>query len=112
VTLLAKTGNDSSAELRRGEFFLWFFWNLGLIYVCSQFIASRALLIYLYGWSRVQSQHLRILAMPKGRAWPVSNGDLLTRGHSIHFLVGVVSWIALFVLTYPAVRRILPRRRT
>ena len=103
---------DSTAELRRGEFFLWLFWNLGLIYISSKFIATWLLLIHIYGWSRVQSEHLRILAMPKRHPWPVSNGDMLAQGHSLHFLIGFLCWIGLFLLTYPALRCILPRRRT
>jgi uncharacterized membrane-anchored protein YitT (DUF2179 family) len=96
--------------LRRGELFFWLFWNLSLIYVAAKIIGARLFLIYVYGWSRVQDEHLRILSMPKTRAWPVSNGDTIQEGHFIHFLISSVCWIGLFLATYPTARRILPPR--
>jgi hypothetical protein len=102
--------SNASAELRRGEFFLWLPWALGTL-VVANVIGGKLLLIYVYGWSRVSREHLRLLSMPKGRAWPVSNGDLLTQGHFIHFLISSATWLLLFFPTYLFLRLLLPRRK-
>jgi hypothetical protein len=49
--------------------------------------------------------------MPKGRPWPVSNGDLIRDGHFIHFLFSLACWYALFLATYPLLRRLLPKAK-
>ncbi len=72
-------------------------------------LGARLFLVYLYGWTRVQQEHLRILQMPKGQPWPVSNGDLIRDGHFIHFLFALACWYALFFATYPLLRRLLPK---
>jgi hypothetical protein len=43
--------------------------------------------------------------------WPVSNGDLIREGHSIHFLISLACWFALFLATYPLLRLLLPKAK-
>ena len=74
-------------------------------------VGSRLFLIYVYGWDKVYLQHLRLLNMPKGRAWPVSNGDMIREGFFIHYLISMVCWFAMFFMTYPFLRRLLPEAK-
>jgi hypothetical protein len=67
--------------------------------------------VYLYGWRRVQHEHLRILKMPKGADWPVSNGDMIREGFFIHYLISVFSWFAMFFVSYLLLRLLLPRAK-
>jgi len=94
--------------MRRGEFLLWLPWALGTLLFSIHVIGSKLFLVYLYGWTKVQQEHLRILKMPKGSPWPVSNGDLIAEGHFIHFLISGACWFALFFATYPLLRLLLP----
>ena len=74
-------------------------------------LGARLFLVYLYGWTRVQQEHLRILDMPKRHPWPVSNGDLIREGSFIHFLISLACWLALFLATYPLLRLLLPEAK-
>jgi hypothetical protein len=94
-------------QLRKGEFLLWFIWTLGTLYVSATIIGEKLVLIYVYGWQRVRDQQLKILSMPRGRPWPLSNGDYFHH-HSLHFILSLFSWFALFLSTYPFVRLLLP----
>ena len=98
-------------SLRRGELLLGLPLALGTLLFSDFVVASKLFLIYLYGWSRVWHEHLRILGMPKGRPWPVSNGNLIHQDFAIHFLIGVVCWFALFIPTYLFLWRLLPLRK-
>lgn len=100
--------SQSAPQLRRGELLLWFVWALGTLLFSIHVIGTKLFLIYRYGWSKVQHEHLRILDMPKGHDWPVSNGDMIREGFFIHFLISLFCWWALFFATYPFVRRLLP----
>jgi hypothetical protein len=70
--------------------------------------SSYFFLAYLYGFARVRNEHLRFIGMPKGRAWIVSNGDRVSEGHFLHYLMGVGIWMALFPVIYGFVYRCLP----
>jgi hypothetical protein len=73
--------------------------------------SSHLFLAYLYGFARVQNEHLRFTAMPKGRDWIVSNGDRVSDGHFLHYLMGMGIWMALFPVIYGIVYRCLPERQ-
>lgn len=92
-------------------------YGIGVGVICAVFtllagirIGTYFFLVYLYGWERVRSEHLRFLSMPKGHAWPVSNGDRIADVHFLHYLISIGIWFALFLVIYPAVYRLLPRR--
>ena len=70
--------------------------------------ASYFFLVYLYGLTRVRNEHLRFVAMPKGHPWIVSNGDRISEGHFLHYLIGIGVWMALFPWVYWLVYRLLP----
>lgn len=105
------TKPEASAQIRRFEVLLFLPWALATLVFSADVLGARLFLLYLYGWTRVQQEHLRILQMPKGRPWPVSNGDLIRDGHFIHFLFSLACWYALFLATYPLVRRLLPKAK-
>jgi hypothetical protein len=71
-------------------------------------IGARLFLVYVYGWDKVRHEHLRILKMPKGSDWPVSNGDMIREGFFIHYLISLCCWLVMFFVTYPFLRRLLP----
>jgi hypothetical protein len=73
--------------------------------------ASYFFLVYLYGVARVRHDHLRFTAMPKGSPWIVSNGDRVSNGHFLHYLIGLGIWMALFLMIYPLIFRLLPQRQ-
>jgi hypothetical protein len=80
--------SNGRVPLRRGEVFLWLPWTLGTLLFSIHVIGAKLFLAYLYGWDRVQREHLAILHMPKGSPWPVSNGDLIPSSKCfIHFLI-------------------------
>ena len=78
---------------------LWLAWALATLLFSIHVIGARLFLIYIYGWARVRREHLRILDMPKGDPWPVSNGDVIAQGHFVHFLISAACWLALFFTT-------------
>jgi hypothetical protein len=99
------------SEMRRGEFFLWLPWALGTLLLSIRVVGAKLFLIYLYGLSKVQNEHLQILSMPKGRPWPLSNGQVISEAHFVHYLISVGCWFAMFFATYPLVRLLLPPAR-
>jgi len=91
-------------------------YGIGVGVICALFallagirMGAYFFLVYLYGWERLRSEHLRFLSMPKGHAWPVSNGDSIADGHFLHYLISVGIWLALFLVIYPVIYRLLPR---
>jgi len=68
-------------------------------------------LIYLYGLDRVSNEHLHFVATPKGHPWIVSNGDRISKGFFLHYLIGVGIWMALFPAVYWLVYQLLPVRK-
>ena len=80
------------------------------LWLAGRVIGTKLFLVYLYGWARVRQQHLEILSMPKGRPWPVSNGDLIYEQHFLHYLISVPCWLVLFFITYGLLRLALPKR--
>jgi hypothetical protein len=84
----------------------------GLLTFYPAYYASHYLfLIHLYGFSRVRAEHLHFTEMPKGRPWVVSNGDVITEGYFVHFLIGVGLWFALFFITFRFIYHLLPERK-
>jgi hypothetical protein len=82
-----------------------------LLLVAGIRAASYFFLVYLYGMARVRQDHLRFAAMPKGSPWIVSNGDRVSDGHFLHYLIGLGIWMALFLVIYPLIFRLLPERQ-
>jgi hypothetical protein len=68
---------------------------LGTLFLSIRYVGAWLFLVYKFGWDRVRREHLRILAMPKGHPWPVSNGDEIRSGFFIHYLITVVCWLAM-----------------
>ena len=91
---------------RLGEF-TFIVWAAGTLYV-AYLIAGYFFLIYIYGYSRVRGDDLYFVTMPKAKAWIVSNGDRITTGHFIHFLMTLGLWWSLFLATFPLIWRVLP----
>ena len=90
---------------------MWLPWALGTFLLSVNFVAPRLFLIYRYGWQKVQQNQLRILKMPKGANWTVSNGDVIRDGFFIYFLIALICWFAMFFATYPLLRRVLPAEK-
>jgi hypothetical protein len=97
--------------LRQFEVLLFFAVALGTVLFAYNIVGPRLFLIYVYGWDKVQAGHLRLMAMPKGEPWPVSNGDMIRQGFFIHYLISLACWYAMFLGTYPWLRRLLPACR-
>ncbi len=108
----ATTKADSSpiSRPRRFETLVLLGWVLLTLYA-TDFLTHYLFLIHLYGFSRVRSEHLYFTAMPKGSPWIVSNGDRITEGHFLHFVVGLVLWLALFCVTCRFIFRLLPEKK-
>jgi len=83
----------------------------GGLYLSIYVITPKLILLWVYGWSRVHQEHLRLLATPGHAPWPVSNGDLIAQGNQLLFAIGVPCWFALVFGLYPLLRLLLPRRR-
>jgi hypothetical protein len=98
-------------EPRRFEGLLAVPWALMTLSFSITFVGTKLFLICIYGWSKVRDEHLRILDMPKGQPWPVSNGDLIRDWQALHFVISLVSWLVLFAATYPLLRLLLPKRK-
>lgn len=100
--------NDSEVVHRKGETAVGLVLAVSTLYLAIH-AAARLFLIYLYGLTRVQSEHLHFISMPKGRAWLVSNGDQIFEGQSLHFVISGSLWLALFIPVYIIIHRLLPR---
>ncbi len=95
---------------RRFEMLLFFFWAMVTNGFATWMVGAKLFLICLYGWTQVSAQGLEIVAMPKGRPWPVSNGDFIPEGqHFYHALISGACWFVIFLITYLLLRRILPK---
>jgi len=69
-------------------------------------------LIQLYGFTRVRSEHLHFVSMPKGGDWIISNGDHITGGFFVHhFLVALVLWLVIFFAPMPFIFRRRSRQK-
>src|SRR5258708_39780863 len=90
---------NARVELRRFEYFLFLPWALGTLMFSIRVIGARLFLVYLFGWSRVQQEQLRLLEMPKNAPWLVSNGDSIEKGHFVHFVISSACWLTLFFAT-------------
>src|SRR5258708_2584507 len=101
--------SEPPQRTRRGELLLQISWAIGTLLVSIRVIGAKLFLVYLYGWTRVQQEQLRILKMPKNAPWPVSNGDVITQGYFIHFLISGACWFVIFFAIYPLLRLLLPR---
>jgi hypothetical protein len=96
-------------DLRRFEILLFVPWAVGTLYFSALVVGPKLFLVYLYGWTRVWQEDLRIVTMRKAGPWLVSNGDWITEGHFVHFLISAACWLVLFFATYPLLRLLLPR---
>jgi hypothetical protein len=99
---------DKPGELRRGEVFLFFFWGIGTVTLSHFVIGAKLFLVYVYGWAKVWNDGLRLVDMPNGHPWRVSNGDVITDSLSIHWFISATCWFLTFMATYPLIRRLLP----
>jgi len=89
-------------------FAVWVF--LGLY--ASIYAAAYLWLIRLYGVTRVRSEHLQIVSMPRGGDWIVSNGDRITEGFFVHhFLVALGLWLVISIVPLPFIFRGKNRER-
>ena len=112
---LGSTNSEPSRprpEPRRFEGFLAVPWALMTLNFSITFVGAKLFLICLYGWTKVWHERLHILDMPKGRPWPVSNGDLIHDWQALHFVLSLVCWFALFAATYPLLRLLLPEPKS
>jgi hypothetical protein len=105
-----KTGVDWSTPRR---FAPLAFFALAILasQVSFRIIGGYLYLIYTYGFSRVQSEHLHLLKMGKGVSWIVSNGDKIPGGGFPWFLLVTAITFALFIPTYLLVYRLLPKKK-
>lgn len=105
------SGGNLRLEPRRFEEWLFFVWAFCTLMFAINVVGMKLFLIYLYGWTKVQQEQLRFLNTPKGRPWEVSNGDLISEGQFVHYLISAACWIALFLATYPFLRLLLPAKQ-
>lgn len=74
--------------------------------------AGYLFLCYLFGFSRVQNESLRIVTTPKGHPWVISNGDQIETGlQPIHYFICVVVWILITIIGFVIIRRLLPKQK-
>src|SRR5207253_3188257 len=85
-TASLNTDRKLSSPARIIKPFLFLVWAFSTLYAAFH-IALYIFLIHLYGFSRVRSEHLYFTSTPKARAWIVSNGDRITEGHFLHWLI-------------------------
>ncbi len=97
--------------LRRFERLLFLIIAMGTALFSHNVVGSRLFLVYVYGWDKVHLEHLRLLKMPKGRDWSVSNGEMIHEGFFVHYLISLACWFVMFLMTYPFLRRLLPEAK-
>lgn len=105
----AKSDTPSNWRLRKfgaGLFLVWGLVSLGAAYYVGLYLY----LVHLYGLVRVRTEHLRFTATPKGQAWIVSNGDHITGGHFLHYLISMGLWLVLFAVTFALLYQLLPKK--
>jgi hypothetical protein len=100
--------SEPAQQMRRFELLLFVPWALGTLLFSINVLGARLFLVYVYGWQRVNGEHLRILKMPRGADWPVSNGDMIGEGFFVHYVISLFCWFAIFFATYPLLRLLLP----
>ena len=105
----SKADTPPSSKARKFEALAGLTWAIMTFY-SAYYVSFYIFLIHLYGFARVRSEHLHFTDTPKGAAWVVSNGDHITKGHFLHFVVALVLWLALFSVTFPFIHRLLPMR--
>ena len=105
------SGGNPRQEPRRFEEWLSLAWGFCTLMFAIHVVGKKLFLIYLYGWDKVQQEQLRFLSMPKGRPWEVSNGDMISEGHFVHYLITAGCWFVLLLTTYPFLRLLLPAKR-
>jgi hypothetical protein len=90
------------SRLGSTAFVLWIIASLLLsVYLTDNYL----LLIYLYGPSRVLSEHLTFTAMPKQDPWPVSNGDVVQYpDRFVGFPIALLAWSLLILFGYLALK--------
>jgi len=90
---------------------VYFAWAI-LTGLAAHRIALYLLLMHLYGFSRVRSEHLYFVSIRKGYDWIVSNGDHVDDwGKALHFLIIAGVWPVLFLTTFFIIRHFLPERK-
>jgi hypothetical protein len=104
--VIIETPPSSQGGTSWSELFLFIAAALGTLMFAAHLVAE-SFLVYLYGWSTVWQQRLHFVDMPKGRPWPISNGDLMTDGFFLHYLITAALWLPLVAVTYPALRWLL-----
>jgi hypothetical protein len=72
-------------------------WVLVSLFLATHVVGAKLFLACIYGPTRVWREHLTILEIPKHRPYPVSNGDFITYGHFVHFLISLVCWFAMVI---------------
>ena len=100
---------SKGAEVRRGEVLLFIPWAIGTLLLASNWIGPQLFLVFVFGWKKVQQQHLTLVATPKGHPWPVSNGEFITHDFFAHYVISLCCCLILFIVTYLPVRLMLPR---
>ena len=106
----SKAVEKPGSQPRKFETLLFLVWGLLTLYG-SFYAAKYIYLIHLYGFSRVWGEHLRFTATPKGHPWLVSNGDSITGGHFLHYVITLVIWLSFFYFTAPLLHRLLPLKK-
>ena len=76
-----------------------------------RFIGCYLYLVYIYGFSRVQTQHLYLVKMGKVGPWIVSNGDKIAAGSFPWFLIAAGVSVVIFLPTFLVIYRFLPKRK-
>ena len=79
------------------------------VWLASAVLAPKLFLVYQFGWEHVRRERLKILAMPKGKPWPLSDGGVIESGFGDYGLIQIGCVMLLFFGTYPLVL-LLPRR--
>jgi hypothetical protein len=95
---------------RDGEILLASVLAFSTLYFSAFVLAPKVVLIGHYGWTKVQQEHLHIVAMRGTRPWPVSNGDLLEISFA-HFIVTGICWFGSFFPLFAILRLMLPKRK-
>ncbi len=99
---------DLKSKIRKGDSLLGIALALVTCLFTANILAPNVFVVYKYGWKKVCEQHLEILHMPKGMPWPISNGEYITDDFFICYLMGLLMWFFLLLITYFPLRLLLP----
>lgn len=102
----------NGCERRRGDMLLFFPCAIATLYIATEWLGAHLFLIYFYGREKVSAHHLKLLAHPNGKPWPVSNGEFITQDHFVHYLISVGCWLFLMIVIFVPARLLLPRQQT